>query len=60
MLKKLLKRDREKSPIFLLGTHRSGTTLLQRIVNSSEDAMIWGEHGGFLGDIAEAYFLNFC
>ena len=59
MWKKKLSKDRQKSPIFLLGTHRSGTTLLQRIVNSSEDALIWGEHGGFLSQIAEAYFLNF-
>ena len=58
MWKKILSKDRHKSPIFLLGTHRSGTTLLQRIVNSSEDTLIWGEHGGFLSQVAEAYFLN--
>lgn len=58
MWKKLLSNDRQKSPIFLLGTHRSGTTLLQRIINSSEDVVIWGEHGGFLSQVAEAYFLN--
>ena len=59
MWKKLLSNDRKKSPIFLLGTHRSGTTLLQRIINSSEDTLIWGEHGGFLSQVAEAYLLNF-
>ena len=59
MWKKLLSNDRKKSPIFLFGTHRSGTTLLQRILNSSEDVVIWGEHGGFLSQVAEAYFLNF-
>ena len=43
-------------PIFLLGSGRSGTTLLQKILNSADDVMIWGEHGGFLKPIARAYF----
>lgn len=43
-------------PIFLLGSGRSGTTLLQKILNSADDVMIWGEHGGFLKQIARAYF----
>ena len=59
MLKKQFWRSDRKFPIFLLGTKRSGTTLLQRILNSGEDVMIWGEHRGFLSQIAEAYFLNF-
>lgn len=59
MFKKLSFNNHKKSPIFLLGTHRSGTTLLQRIINCSEDTVIWGEHGGFLSQIAEAYFFNF-
>ena len=45
-------------PIFLLGTGRCGSTLLQKILNSVENAMIYGEHGGFLKQIAAAYFLN--
>ena len=45
-------------PIFLLGSGRSGTTLLQKILNSADDVMIWGEHGGFLKQIAQAYFHN--
>ena len=44
------------SPIFLLGSGRSGTTLLQKILNSADDVMIWGEHGGFLKQVALAYF----
>jgi hypothetical protein len=43
-------------PIFLMGSGRSGTTLLQKILNSADDVMIWGEHGGFLKKIARAYF----
>ena len=39
-------------PIFLLGTGRCGSTLLQKILNSVENAMIYGEHGGFLKQVA--------
>jgi len=46
-------------PIFLLGSGRSGTTLLMKILNSVDDIMLYGEHGGFLKQIAESYFLNF-
>lgn len=46
----------EPFPIFLLGSGRSGTTLLQKILNSADDVMIWGEHGGFLSKIANAYY----
>jgi hypothetical protein len=45
-------------PIFLLGTGRCGSTLLQKILNSVDDVVIYGEHGGFLRDVARAYFLN--
>jgi len=41
-----------------LGTGRCGSTLLQKILNSVDNAMIYGEHGGFLIQIAAAYFLN--
>ena len=43
-------------PLFLIGSGRSGTTLLQRILNSVEEVSIWGEHGGFLKTIAESYY----
>jgi hypothetical protein len=50
--------DYAEFPIFLLGTGRCGSTLLQKILNSVDNVMIYGEHGGFLRQIAEAYFLN--
>jgi hypothetical protein len=50
--------DHAGFPIFLLGTGRCGSTLLQKILNSVDNIVIYGEHGGFLRQIAEAYFLN--
>ena len=50
--------DHAKFPIFLLGTGRCGSTLMQKVLNSVENVMIFGEHGGFLRQIAKAYFLN--
>jgi len=50
--------NQKKFPIFILGTGRCGSTLLQKIINSVDDAMIYGEHGGFLQDIAKAYYIN--
>lgn len=42
--------------LFILGTGRSGTTLIQRFFNAHSKVMIWGEHSGFLKDIAKSYF----
>ena len=50
------KTSSDAFPIFILGSGRSGTTLLQKIINSADDVMIWGEHGGFLKQVALAYF----
>lgn len=36
---------------------RSGSTLLQRLLNVHPDLTIWGEHGGFLKGLAESYRL---
>ncbi len=46
----------QTTPLFLLGTGRSGTTLIQRFLNSHPDIMLWGEHQGFLEDLANSYF----
>ncbi len=43
------------TPVFLLGTGRSGTTLVQRLLNSYPDVLIWGEHAGYLHKLAQAY-----
>jgi hypothetical protein len=45
-----------KPPIFLLSNARSGSTLVQRILNTYPDITIWGEHGGCLRLAAEQYF----
>lgn len=45
-----------KQPILLLSSGRSGSTLLQRILNTSEDLTIWGEHAGIFSGIARSYF----
>jgi hypothetical protein len=46
----------DAQPVFIFGFARSGTTLLQRILNSYDDVLIWGEHVGFLRDVANAYY----
>jgi hypothetical protein len=43
-------------PVFILGSGRCGSTLLQSILNSHHDFLIWGEHGGWLRKIADAYY----
>ncbi|HTR39452.1 MAG TPA: sulfotransferase [Bryobacteraceae bacterium] len=43
-------------PVFLLGSGRCGSTLLQSILNSNREFLIWGEHNGFLRQLAEAYY----
>lgn len=46
----------ERKVTFLLGSGRCGSTLAQRLINASPQAVIWGEHEGFLTAIATAYF----
>lgn len=42
-------------PVFILGAGRCGSTLIQRIINSSEFALIFGEHGGILKFVANMH-----
>lgn len=42
-------------PVVLLGPGRCGSTLLQRILNTSDKLAIWGEHSGFLRGFASAW-----
>lgn len=43
-------------PLFILSSGRSGSTLVQRVLNSYDTVTIWGEHRGFLKDVAAAYY----
>lgn len=36
-------------------THRTGSTLIQRIFNAREETLIWGEHGGALSSFIDIY-----
>ncbi len=53
-----LPEDHSESPIFLLGSSwRSGSTLLQRLVSASQEALIWGEpyaHCDYVRRLAES------
>jgi hypothetical protein len=40
-------------PTFVLAPHRSGGTVLSRILNCHPALCIWGEHGGFINKLAE-------
>ncbi len=44
-----------KSPIFLFGSGRCGSTLLQRALNAHPEVVMYGEHEGFLAPLANSY-----
>lgn len=46
----------ERKVTFLFSTGRCGSTLAQRLINSSPETIIWGEHDGFLRPISDSYF----
>lgn len=51
-----VKDPEEDPPVFLLGTGgRTGSTLLQRLVISTREVMLWGEHGGHLLAAVESW-----
>ena len=43
-------------PVVLAGSGRCGSTLLQSVLNTNQDFLIWGEHNGFLRHVAESYY----
>jgi hypothetical protein len=45
--------ESEQGPVFLLTLHRSGGTALARLLNCHPALCIWGEHGGFINQLAE-------
>ena len=51
-----MKNNFMRDPVFILGPGRCGSTLIQRILNTSHDLTIWGEHGGFLKTVAKSYY----
>jgi sulfotransferase family protein len=48
--------DVARQPLFLFGAARTGTTLLQRLLNSYDDVLVWGEHAGMLEGVAEGFY----
>jgi hypothetical protein len=49
--------DMQNRPVFIFAIHRSGGTLLTRLLNCHPDLVIWGEHAGFINKLADADFL---
>ena len=47
--------NRWNRPIFVASMGRSGSTLLQRVLNVHPEVTIWGEHGGFLSGLLQSY-----
>ncbi|MEP5766280.1 MAG: sulfotransferase [Halieaceae bacterium] len=45
-----------KSPIFMFGSGRCGSTLLQRALNAHPEVVMYGEHEGFLAPISHSYY----
>ena len=40
-------------PVFVFSAHRSGGTMVARVLNCHPDLVIWGEHAGFINQLAE-------
>jgi hypothetical protein len=46
---------RSDSPVFVLSTGRSGSTLVQRVLNCHSGLVVWGEHHGLVNGLADAF-----
>ncbi len=46
---------RIEGPVFLISTGRSGSTLVQRLLNCHPDLVMWGEHHGFLAGLGHTF-----
>jgi len=44
------------APLLLVGSGRCGSTLLQSVLNTNPEFLIWGEHNRCLRQIAAAYY----
>jgi hypothetical protein len=42
-------------PVVILSTGRAGSTLLQKLLNTHEELVIWGEHDGFLNSLMQSW-----
>ena len=49
------RRATSGGPVFAVSTGRSGSTLVQRVLNCHKDLVVWGEHFGFLNGLANVY-----
>jgi hypothetical protein len=47
--------DRRTAPVAVLSSGRSGSTLLQKLLNTHPDLVIWGEHGGVLHQLMHSW-----
>ena len=47
----------EEQPVFAFTVHRSGGTLLGRLLNCHPDLVVWGEHSGLVENLAQIDFL---
>jgi hypothetical protein len=56
LLQQLFSASSVDRPVVIAGSGRCGSTLLQSIVNTNPDFLIWGEHNGFLSQIAAAFY----
>ena len=43
------------APVVILSSGRSGSTLLQKLLNTHPELVIWGEHAGFLNGLMRSW-----